>query len=84
MESLKATRHRASVQNVSKASLSEHDKYLIPLISHGGSQLGIQLAQIFCHCPGSLPAFHGFDLQRINELDWVGADISLLEMASSL
>ena len=68
MESLKATRHRASVQNVSKASLSEHDKYLIPLISHGGSQLGIQLAQIPCHCPGSLPALHGFNLEHINSL----------------
>ena len=52
---------------VFKAILYERDNYLIPLISHGGSQLGIQLAQIFCHCPGSLPAFHGFDLQRINE-----------------
>ena len=64
MESLKARRHRASLKHLVKARLCEHIKYLIPLISHGGSQLGIQLAQIFCHCPGSLPAFHGFNLQQ--------------------
>ena len=40
-KSMKAPRSDTAVQNVLKASLHEYDKYLIPLISHGSSQLRI-------------------------------------------